>query len=81
MKKQNVFLIIQTAKGLHHPKDELEVSFNNAALIYQMNKDILDDSNSCIMALVAAPDIKRKDFASPEDIAENHIDTNLFLFF
>ena len=26
MKKQNVFLVIQTAKGLHNPKDELEVS-------------------------------------------------------
>ena len=26
MKKQNVFLIIKTAKGLHNPKGELEVS-------------------------------------------------------
>ena len=81
MKKQNVFLIIQTAKGLKNPKDELDDSFINAALFYQMNKELLEGSNACIMAFVAAPDIKEKDFASPEDIAENHIDTNLFLFF
>ena len=31
--------------------------------------------------LMLLPDIKRKDLASREDIAENHIDTNPFLFF